>query len=97
MEKWSKSLLCLYYPLKFTPLESSTGTHKSRLYPYIIVLVIFTIVYFVILFLLESIHSMTYNGLFYLFNEAGIGASTIAFVGGGLVAFLFLKSRGREV
>lgn len=61
-----------------------------------VVLVIFAIVYFVILLLLAAIHSMTYNGLFYLFYEAGIGASTIAFVGGGLAAFLFLKGRKRK-
>ncbi|HEX6482131.1 MAG TPA: hypothetical protein VF043_25075 [Ktedonobacteraceae bacterium] len=78
--------------ISFLTILLNGGTTRA----YRVVLVIFAIVYFVILFLLEVIHSMTYNGLFYLFNEAGIGASPIAFVGGGLVAFLFLKSRGRE-
>lgn len=66
---------------------------RSTIRAYTIGLGLFVIVYFVTLLLLEAIHATTYNGLFYLFNEAGIGASTIAFVGGGLVAFLFLKNR----
>jgi hypothetical protein len=69
---------------------------RSTIKAYTTGLVLFVIVYFVTLLLLEVIHSTTYNGLFYLFDEASIGASTIAFVGGGLVAFLYLKSRGKR-
>lgn len=75
----------------------TTLFHRSSIRAYTIGLVLFVIVYFVALLLLGVIHSMTYNGLFYLFYEAGIGASAIAFVAGGLVAFLFVKSRAKSV
>jgi hypothetical protein len=67
--------------------------HRGTTRAYTIGLVLFAIVYAIILMLLETVHSATYNGLFYLFDDAGIGASAIAFVLGGLAAFIFLKSR----
>ena len=65
----------------------SAGTTRT----YTVILVLFTIVYFVILLLLAAIHYMTYSGVLYLFYDASVGASTIAFVVGGFVAFFFLK------
>ena len=67
----------------------SAGTIRT----YTTILTLFAIVYFVILFLLVVISNTTYNSLLYIFNEAGIGASTIAFVGGGLVAFFYLRNK----